>query len=69
MTKDQSNLLIIKLLAEGKVQKEIAQLLNMPLPTVKDRLYDLRRANNCSTTTALMVKLTRENQVPSTNIA
>jgi len=69
MTKDQSNLLIIKLLAEGKVQKEIAQLLNMPLPTVKDRLYDLRRANNCATTTALMVKLTRENQVPSVNIA
>ena len=60
MTKEESNLKIIQLLAEGKLQKEIAQELRMPIATVRDRILDMKRENQCPTQTALVVKMMRE---------
>jgi DNA-binding NarL/FixJ family response regulator len=61
MTKEESNLLIIKLLAEGKVQKEIAEELGLTYDTVVDRIYKMKKEKKCATQTQLVVTVIREN--------
>lgn len=58
MNKAQTNNEIVKLLAAGKVYKEIAAELKMKTRTVIDRVQEMKKQNDCSTVTQLVVKLT-----------
>jgi DNA-binding NarL/FixJ family response regulator len=61
MTKQESNLKIIQLLAEGKVQKEIATDLGMTLDAVRCRILEMKKKTKSPTQTALVVKVIKEN--------
>lgn len=50
---------ILDLVARGLGVKEVARRLHLAEPTVRNRLYELRRAHNVSTNAELVFKLRR----------
>lgn len=57
MTLDEKDKELIKHLAEGKPNKEVAQLVNLSVKTVEWRLHKLRKALNCKNTIQLLLQL------------